>query len=277
MARYIDVHSHLSSYPDVDGVVKRARLAGIEKIISVGVNYKRSKEALQLSKIYPGIVFPAVGISYGFAGKRKPYETEEHFLQRYKPLDLLLKEVEDIEKLLKIEGKKIVAIGEIGIDTGITKEDRYEDQKVIFRKFLELAEQYRKGVMVHSFSSAGYSNSERDALEILSCYNIKPIIMHFFQGGKEETKIAIDMGCYFSVAPRDVSGNLYSSVERVVKQVDIRKLVIESDGPRPKDGVINFDIQPDVLPKIVENIATIKRKNVEETRCILYENAEKLF
>jgi len=256
---FIDAHSHLSSYGEnIPSVIAMARSVGVKHIIAVGSTYNSSEGALKCSREYPDFVHPAVGISYRFA-------------KRDEPLEKLLGDVKKIDALVKNE-KRIIAIGEIGIDTGITLQRRYGDQVRIFREQLEIAQKYRKGVIVHSFSDPNLINTEREALKILAEYDVKPVVMHFFQAREEEdVKAAVDAGYYFSVAPQDVYGNLNDKSEAVVSQIDPSKLIIETDGPRGEN------IWPDVLPLVAKTVAKIKKKDAEEMEKILYDNAQKIY
>jgi len=278
----IDTHSHLYTHihynpPSLDDVIKNAKHVGVERVIVCGSNYKTSEKAISLSDRYNGFIYPAVGVSYNFARLRNPEEPLGQYLQQHKSLRQLLKEVNDIEELIKKRQNKIVAIGEIGIDTGITKENRYVDQIRIFEECLKLAEKYRKGISVHSFSKEGYRNSERDALEILSDYNIKPVVMHFFQGSKEETEEAVKRGYYISVAPSGRNADLDERMKKVVERTPLESLLVESDGPRPVNGIIDLNIQPSLLPVLIEKTSEIKKRDVGEVGRALHENAERLF
>ena len=94
----IDTHCHLF-YKDIKtdliSVLDRAKELGVDRFICVGTNLKDSKESLQLAMEYDSI--------YATAGVH-PHDS---------------KDVDDnyIEQLYKlINNKKIIAVGEIGLD-----------------------------------------------------------------------------------------------------------------------------------------------------------------
>src|SRR3989304_7930693 len=129
----IDTHCHLNFHSfqkDVDQVVTRAKNAGVEKIIIPGAKLDSSKKAVKLAQRFPNC-FAAVGIH--------PHHAQESI--RNASLSTLLSELNTLAN-----NKKVVAIGEIGIDyyqykknPPITESDK-SLQKEVFLAQLNLAE-----------------------------------------------------------------------------------------------------------------------------------------
>ena len=59
---YVDTHAHLSELKDKEGVIQRAKEAGVEAIIAMGTNLASSVATFEWAKKYPGFVHPAIGI-----------------------------------------------------------------------------------------------------------------------------------------------------------------------------------------------------------------------
>ena len=94
----IDTHCHIyydSFKNDLDEVLKRSTQNFISKLICVGVDLKSSKQSINLSRKYSQI--------YATAGYH-PHESKEA------PLNYLI----ELEELFK--SKKVIAVGEIGLD-----------------------------------------------------------------------------------------------------------------------------------------------------------------
>ena len=62
MRRLIDFHAHLSDLEDMEGVVQRAKLAGVDAVIAVGTNLSTCISTLNWADEFPGYVFPALGL-----------------------------------------------------------------------------------------------------------------------------------------------------------------------------------------------------------------------
>lgn len=117
--------------------------------------------------------------------------------------------------------KKVVAVGEIGLDYYYGKEDK-DLQIKVFREFLKLAEMYDKPVVIHS------RDAVMDTINILKEYNVKGII-HCFSGSLEVANIYIKMGFYLGIGGVLTFKN--SKLYEVVKNISIDNLVLETDSP----------------------------------------------
>ena len=139
----IDTHAHLNFKQfngEVDAVLQRARAVGVEKIVNVGCSVKDSREVVELSLKHDDF-FATVGLH--------PYDALEATPE-------LMKEWESLVS----ENKKIVAIGECGLDY-VKADVPKEDQKKAFRMQLELAQKVGLPVIVHN------RDADEDSLEIL--------------------------------------------------------------------------------------------------------------
>ncbi len=249
----IDSHSHLqfSQYEDdIDTVIERSFKNGIDYIINVGTNYEDSIKSVELADRYDNI-FTSVGVH--------PHDSAK----------MSESEFNDIVELLNM--KKVVAVGEIGLDYYKCYSPR-EVQKEIFKKFLNLAENKNIPVIIHNRAA-----SEDIKKIIYKESNGRLIgVMHCFSGDEKFAKDMIKLGFYISFA-----GNItYRSFknEEVIKSVPIERILIETDcpflTPESKRGERN---EPLNVWFVVEKIAQIKDLSFKVVERITSENACKLF
>lgn len=246
---YFDTHVHLNSeqYENVDEVIENALKNNVVKMVVVGYDLETSKKALDLATQYD-FIYAAVGIH--------PSE-----LKSMKENDL-----EEIEKL--IPNKKIVAIGEIGLDYHWDKDNK-EEQKQLFIEQMKLASKYNLPIIIHSRDAAS------DTYEILkenkNMYNKG--IMHCYSYSLELAKNYIDLNFMLAFGGPITFLNSKQNKD-VVKEIDLKYILTETDAPyltpHPYRGIKN---EPKYISLVAKEIALLKNKNEEEVSQILYNNA----
>ncbi len=250
--RLIDSHGHITSegYDDIEEVIARAKEAGVDRIVCSAYNFSSSQEAVELSKKYDG-VFANVGFH--------PENTNE------------IKE----DSLAKIENlakeKKVVAIGEIGLDYHREGFDK-EIQQKYFVEQINLANRLGKPIVVHSREAMG------DTIEILKKHPIaKESLIHCFSGSVESAKILLDLGFSFSIGGVVTFKNA-KSLPDVVRFLPLDRILLETDcpylSPVPFRGQRN---EPKNVLYVADEIARIKGISIEEVGYVTTENAERLF
>ncbi len=199
---FIDTHAHILNkyYDNIDEILNKIKSSGVNKVINAGCNLEESKEVLKLAREYD-MLYCAVGIH--------PENVDD-----YKKQDL-----DEIEKMIKEE--KALAIGEIGLDYYYTKDNK-EKQIELFETQLKIAEKYNIPVVVHS------REATMDTINCLKKYNVKGVI-HSFSGSLETAKIYEKMGFYFGINGVITFKNC--NLKEVYKQIDINKIVLETDSP----------------------------------------------
>ncbi len=198
----IDTHCHLDllKKEDFEETVKDGSL---EYLITVGYNRKTIRNAVNLANTYRH-VYCAVGFH--------PHEAN-------KVSD------EDIEWLEEIarESRKVVALGEMGLDYCKNYSDR-EKQKEVFKKQIRLARKLGLPIVVHS------RDAEEDTLKILEeerAYEVGGV-MHCFTGSYEFMKGCMDMGFYISYSGIITYRNA-ENLREVVKRTPTTRILIETD------------------------------------------------
>lgn len=246
----IDSHCHLLSteYDDVDKAIKDALSSGISKLIINGYDVLSSKEAVSLSDKYEE-VYAAVGIG----PENIDNITEED-----------LRVIEDLAN-----NKKVVAIGEIGLDYYWTKENK-EKQLDVFKRMLQIAKTHDLPVIVHSREAIS------DTYDLLCSYNVTGIL-HCYSGSLEMAKEFIKKGFLIGIGGVVTFKNA-SKLKEVVKNIPLESISLETDSPyltpEPFRGKQN---NPSYLKYIVQEIARLKAINEEDVTHITSSNVKSKF
>ena len=246
---FIDTHTHLSleDYDDIDLVIKENRDNNISKIIISGCTRDSIIESLKYIDKYDD-VFATLGYH--------PSEVDDCNAD-----DLIL-----LEEQLK--HKKVVGVGEIGLDYHYGKEDR-DKQIELFEKQLKIAEKNNLPVVIHS------RDATEDTINILKKYNVRGV-MHCFSGSLETAKIYTSMGFLLGIGGVVTFKN--SNLFKVVEEVGIENIVLETDSPyltpEPFRGKKNSS---KYIPYIAKRIAEILNISVEEVGKITSNNAYSMF
>lgn len=266
-----DTHSHLNfkAYDkDREEVIKRTQKEGVI-CIDVGTKYETSKRAIELAErnknIYAAIGMHPIHIKTDLM-KLKMDEDEGGF----EPLG----EEYDKEKYKDLaKSKKVVAIGEVGLDyyyrpKGTAKKEKFKQrQREVFIQQLELAEELGLPVIIHC--RVAYN----DIYDILKDRKLRGVV-HCFVGTPEEAQKLVDLGFYIGI-----TGIIFKlDLDEVVKKIPLDKLLIETDGPYlapPKAGVERNE--PIFVKYVAERIAELKNITFDEVAQKTTENAKKLF
>ena len=247
----IDTHCHLffdELKEDLSSVLKRAADLGVTKFICVGTNIEDSKESYNLALDYENI-FSTAGVH--------PHDTEE-VAENY---------IDELYNLLK--DKKVVAVGEIGLDYFKELSD-ISVQKKIFAEQLELAQKINKPIVFHN------RDSDDDIINTLSEFPNVYGVAHCFSSTYDVAKKLIDMGFYISF-----SGNLTfknSHLPDVAKRLPIDRLLVETDSPFlspvPHRGKTN---EPGRARFVADLLARLHNLSINEVAQITTTNAKAIF
>ena len=247
---YVDVHCHLDSdyYDNIDVIITNAKNNEVNKLIYNGCNTKTNKEVIKLVDKYD-CLYGAIGF----------HPTE-------------LDSINDDDYVFlegNIRNKKIVAIGEIGLDYHYENTDR-ENQKKHFKRQLELAEKYNLPVIVHS------RDSIQDTYDILKNYNVRGVL-HCFSGSLEMAREFIKIGFLISIGGIISFKNAKNIID-VISNIDLSYILLETDSPYlTPEPFRKYKNEPKYIPVIASKIAEIKGINVEYVRDITTSNAMRLF
>jgi len=256
---FFDSHSHYNDEKfnqDREQLIEDTYNDGVTKFVCAGYNIPSSLASLEMSKKYE-YIYSICGISPNDI----PQSEQE-----------LWKNVEEISKIIKENNhKKLVAIGEIGLDYYWNKDNK-ELQKQLFIKQIELANELELPIVIHS------RDASVDTIEILKMHPVnKNGIFHCCQLNKEMIRQALELGYYISFAGPITFKNA-KSAEECVKMVPMDRILIETDSPylspEPHRGKRNDSRN---VKFVAQKIAEFKGLSVDDVAKITYENAIKIF
>ena len=245
----IDTHCHLYSeyYSDIDDIVNLAKKSNVNILINNGCDSKSNKEVIDLLDKYRNM-YGAIGIH--------PEEVDNYSLD----------DIKFIEK--NLNNKKIVAIGEIGLDYHYSKENK-EKQIKLFELQLDIANKYKVPVIIHS------RDATEDTINILRKYNIKGVI-HSFSGSLETAKIYIKMG--FLLGINGVVTFKNCNLKDILVNIGLNNIILETDSPYltpvPYRGKQN---NPSHILDIAKYISEIFNVSLEEVSKITTKNVLDLY
>ena len=227
----IDTHAHIYnedySY-QIDEVIKTAVANGVDKIISIGVDLKSSEQCIKLSEKYKE-VFATCGIH--------PHESDK-VPNRY---------TYELEEMCK--EKKVVGIGEIGLDYYYEFSDKKVQRKIFYDQ-LELATDIDLPAVVHC------RNSDDDVLRGIKELSKGVGVIHCFASTYEFAEKILETGFHLSFTGLIT---FVKELEEVVKKIPLEKMMVETDSPyltpKPHRGKKN---EPSNVRYVAEKIADLK-------------------
>lgn len=252
MALIFDSHSHYDN-PQFDGdrdeVLTSLRSKGVGLVLLAGCTMQRSAFISELTKKYD-FVFGSAGVH---------------------PIDCInepLPYLDRLEALFK-ENKKLVAVGEIGLDYHYDNSPP-DLQKKFFIEQLELAKSLNKPVIIHSREATA------DMLDILKEYKPKGVV-HCFSGSVETARQVLDLGLYIGFTGVVTFKNAAKS-KKSAEFVPLDRLLIETDCPYMAPVPYRGErCDSSMLTSVAEVLAEIKGISAEEIIKTTYNNAIKVY
>jgi len=275
MPNIIDTHSHLNFHAfkeDADLVMQKTLAENIW-MINVGTKYETSQKAVEIADAYGEGVYAAIGLHPMFAGaeflKVRTDPDEGEFLLKEQDFDY-----EKYKKLALSGSRRVVAIGEIGLDyyykpKGVEKLAQFkEKQKQVFLEQLDLAKELSLPVILHC------RMAHDDVIEILHQQNMHNGVVHCFTGTWEQAQKYMDTGFYIGL-----NGIIFKfNIDEIIKKLPLEKIVVETDcpylTPAPEGDKRN---EPIFIKHTIQKIADLKNVSFQEVCDKTTENARKLF
>ncbi|MNK57464.1 putative deoxyribonuclease YcfH [compost metagenome] len=202
-----DTHTHLDAPQfdeDREEVIARAVEHGVTRMINVGFNRETIPSTMNLAETYD-FIYAAVG---------------------WHPQDAITMKDGDLEWIAELCGhKKVVAIGEIGLDYYWDTSPK-DIQHAVFRKQIGLARSLNMPIVIHN------RDAHEDVIRILREEKASEVggVMHSFSGSWETAKMCLDLGFHISFGGPITFKNAKQPKE-VLKQVPNDRLLIETDSP----------------------------------------------
>jgi len=276
---FFDTHAHLNFaafVKDRDFIIRKCLKDNIW-LINVGTNFFTSQKAVEIAQKYDEGVYAAVGLhpinlDTGLTKMRADKDEDDG--------DSPFEQEFDYEKYKKLaQSKRVVAIGEIGLDyywkpkTKKRLEDFKFQQKNLFLAELRLAKELNLPMIIHC------RMAHEDLLRILrkqsSIYDSKfKGVIHCFTGNWEQAKQYMELG--FSIGFNGIIFKL--DLEQVIKKIPLDKILLETDCPYlSPPGCDEKKNDPFGVKIIAQEIAKIKKLSLEDVADQTTKNAQKLF
>lgn len=270
----IDTHAHLNFNAfknDAEEAAKRALDKNIW-MINVGSQYSTSERAILIAEKYPEGVYAAIGIHpihlSELIFKDKVDEDEE---VEFHPS---IEEFDEAKYLELSKSKKVVAIGEIGLDYFHNSENK-EKQKEVFSAQIDMAMKLSFPIIIHC------REAHNDVMEILR--NKKKLygeklrgVVHCFSGRLSQARIYTEE-LSFCLGFNGII-TFDRGYDKVLREIDLKYFLVETDCPYltpvPFRGKRN---EPAYVEYVAEKIAEIKNVDFNEVSKITTDNALKLF
>jgi len=331
-----DTHCHLNFSVfknNLNRVINNAKRAGVNCFVVPGTDFESSKRAIEIAEKHDGI-YAAVGIHPHHVCQYQNDSAAQFFHTRVSPFRLRrdgplesekivtasskinssLKSSKKISslflkgKLKELEGllinKKVVAVGEVGIDKHqyrISKYSNYqitdefiEIQKIFLKEQIKLAIKYNKSLIVHN------REATEEILEVISEPTIAKAlagkaIFHCCEPDLKLLEFAKKHKIFIGV-DGDVTYN--KKKQEFIKQIPLELLVLETDSPyllprlrvsfaevatKAKQGFggqaepLHFPNEPKNLPLIAHFLAKIMNVSINRLIDTTTNNAERLF
>ena len=213
MIELIDSHAHLDDEKfdnDREEIISKIKDAGIKNFITAGYSLGSSKKAVELAEKYD-FIYATCGISPNDI----PQDEEK-----------MWKQISEIEKMMKKQKNKVVAIGEIGLDYYWEKDEKMRElQRKAFIKQIELANKLKLPIVIHTREAI------MDTLEILKQNLVdKKGVFHCCPQNRELIKEGLKLGFYISFAG-PITFKSSKNAEEMINLVPDNRILIETDSP----------------------------------------------
>ncbi|MBI4020171.1 MAG: TatD family hydrolase [Candidatus Aenigmarchaeota archaeon] len=237
----IDVHAHLC-FPEFDRdreeIIARCKQE-LAAVILATARYDECIEALKAAERHEGFLFPTLGYH--------PVEGTER---------------EKVIELIKKNRDRIAGIGEVGLDYHWVKDrEKQEKQREIFSQFVDLAEQLKLPLVIHSW------DAEQECFDMVKGRDTN-IVFHCYSGPVELAREIIQEDSMWI----SISTNICFSkqLRKVARILPLDKLLLETDSPfldpdreRKRNTPWNIKLSAE---KIEKETGTPKGKVLEHAR-----------
>lgn len=253
MALFTDTHCHIheSDYPDSEGAYRRAQDAGVQRVLCVGTDEKSSREAVEFACSHDN-VWASVGLH--------PHDATSGIAA-----------VDELEALIRSDtDKKIVAVGEIGLDYFYDNSPR-EQQIEMLHAQLTLAQKYDLPVIFH------VREALTDFWPIFDQYKGLRGVLHSFTDNLSNLEQAVSRELLVGVNGISTFARGSAQLE-MYRSIPVDTLVFETDAPFltpvPHRGMVN---EPAFITLIAHHLANLRSISLEELSRASERNATQLF
>ncbi len=205
----IDAHCHLEQKAykdDLDQVIELCKKEGLKALVSVCANPKDFDRSLEIVDKYKNYVFLCASIHPEFIKEFNSKQVDEYFDR------------------LKENKKKLVAVGETGLDYfWVKEEDWQEKQKELFIQHIELSKELKLPLVVHT------RDAWDDCLKILEQEDVKKALLHLWGSKeKEHLKRIVENNYRVTIGPIIARSKNH---KKIVRDLPLENIMLETDSP----------------------------------------------
>jgi TatD DNase family protein len=244
---FIDTHSHIDLLENISEIIENAKKSNV-KILTAGIDINSNRKILEIKKQNPEIEI-CLGI----------YPTET--------LKISEEEINSEIDFIRNNKNKIIAIGEVGLDLKENSPETLEKQKENLSKFIELAKELNKPVIIHS------RKAEKECIEFIEKFNYKKIVMHCFSGNFKLVEKILENNWILTI-PTSVKNSQH--FQKVIEVAPIKNLLCETDSPYLHPNK-EFPNEPKNVIESYKKISEIKKIPLKEVEKTLEENYANFF
>lgn len=249
-----DTHSHYDDKvfdEDRDVLLRSLRTNGVERVVNVGADMVSSRTALALAEQYD-FVYCALGVHPSETGSLM--EADMDWIREH------------------ANHKKVVAIGEFGLDYHWPEPDAVVQKKWFYRQ-IELAKETELPIIIHSREAAAETMTILTETKAYDCGGV----IHCYSYSPEMAKEYVKMGFYIGIGGVVTFKNA-KKLKKTVEELPLEHIVLETDcpymAPEPMRGKRN---DSSLLVYVAEKIAELKGVSVDEVIDVTTKNAQKLY
>ena len=252
---YIDTHTHIylkDFDEDRKGIISECINSGVKKLFLPNIDKNSIADVIKTCELYKDICYPMVGLHPCYI--KDSYEQDLDYL---KPI---------------IKSINPIAIGEIGIDLYWDKSN-LEIQREAFVAQINWAKEFKLPIVIHA------RDSYNEIFEILDRLNDESLkgVFHCFSSSLKDANRILNYGG-FKLGIGGVVTFKNSGLDKVVKNIDIKNIVLETDSPyltpTPFRGARN---KSSYIPIIASKLSDIYKISSEEIGNITSKNAKEIF
>jgi len=250
-----DTHCHLDSghFPEgADAVLERARDGGVRAFACIGVgSLELSREAVALAERRPDVV-ATVGV-------------HPHDANGFSP------ELEaELEAL--VQGERVVAFGEVGLDYHYDHSSR-ETQRDVFRRSIALARRVGKPLVIHT------REAPTDTLGVLEEEGARDVggIIHCFSEDRAFAARALDLGFFLSFSGILTFKNALA-IKDVAAWAPEDRVLVETDSPYLAPVPLRGKrCEPSLVVHTARHLAELRGVSEERVAELTRDNAARAF
>ncbi|RHW47781.1 hydrolase TatD [Bombilactobacillus bombi] len=252
--KIFDSHTHLNDEPfagKTDYYLQRAQALDVLEMAIIGSNKLFNQTAIELAQKYPQL--------HAVIGWHPEFTNEYNLTAEQ-------------ELIAQLQLDEVIAIGEIGLDYHWPQNPQPAQQKELFARQLDLAEQYQLPVNIHT------RDAFADTYEVLKAHQPHyGVIMHSFNGPLTWLSKFLDLGCYISYSGV-VSFKNAPDVRAAAQNTPANRLLVETDAPyltpEPHRGEQN---EPGFTHYVAAAVAQCRQETLEQVAANTWKNAHEVY